>query len=320
MIDATPDEDGGAAANSFPEPSECMLRDVLAGDTYDLVASRYGVTRTGVERRIKALATRIARRVSIVGLNENGAAFVHRLRAHRAALLEALECHAGDELAAAPEPHTVQILSNEEIAAGARRVCARSPHPLEDLALYYLLLATGARPLEIARLQVLDYMASSGEVRAASVLRAEVTITGRARPLNFRSGRLNAAIDEYLAMRVRLGVGIGADDQYRGLDPASRLFLSPSGHGFEIVAYGAEGQRRFRCRAIQETYRKIWRYADFKNFTTLVARHTVADRLYARGADEAQVGLLLGISERAAVREMFPRRLPTLDQLTEDLV
>jgi conjugal transfer mating pair stabilization protein TraG len=52
----------------------------------------------------------------------------------------------------------------------------------------------------------------------------------------------------------------------------------------------------------------------------LDVRHTVADRLYARGADEMQVGLLLGISERAAVREMFPRRLPTLEQLTRDLV
>ena len=46
----------------------------------------------------------------------------------------------------------------------------------------------------------------------------------------------------------------------------------------------------------------------------------MADRLYARGADEAQVGLLLGISERSAVRDMFPRRLPSLDQLTDDLV
>ncbi|MBI5720691.1 MAG: hypothetical protein KIT17_26850 [Rubrivivax sp.] len=46
----------------------------------------------------------------------------------------------------------------------------------------------------------------------------------------------------------------------------------------------------------------------------------MADRLNARGADEIQVGLLLGISERAAVREMFPRRLPSLDELTEELV
>jgi len=319
MNDAPPYEDG-ADCSARKDSAEAMLRAVLAGDTYEEVAHKHGTTRTGVERRIKALAVRVARRVAIPGLNEDGAAFVRRLRAHREALLEALELLADEELAAAPELHAVRILTDEEIAAGARRVGGRSPHPLEDLALYYLLLATGARPLEIARLQVLDYLTSTGEVRATSVLRAETAITGRARPLHFRSGRLTAAIDDYLAMRVRLRQGMGSDEQYLGLDPCGRLFLSPSGHGFEILAYGSEGQRRFRCRAIQETYRKIWRYADFKNFTTLVARHTVADRLYARGADEGQVGLLLGISERAAVREMFPRRLPTLDQLTEDLV
>ena len=35
-----------------------MLRGVLDGDTYDAVASRHGITRTAVERRIKAVAWR----------------------------------------------------------------------------------------------------------------------------------------------------------------------------------------------------------------------------------------------------------------------
>lgn len=319
MTDAPPRENG-ADCNARMGLAEAMLRAVLEGDTYDEVAERHGTTRTSVERRIKLLAVRIARRAAIAGLNEDGAAFVRRLRAHKNALLDTLESLADDDLAAVPEPRAIRILSNEDIASGARRVGTRSPNPAEDLALYYLLLATGARPLEIARIQVFDYLESAGTVRADSVLRAEVAITGRARPLHFRSSHLNTAIDDYLALRVRHGQGLGAAETYRGLDPFSRLFLSPSGQGFEILSYGAEGQRRFRCRAIQETFRKIWRYADFKHFTTLVARHTVADRLYARGADESQVGLLLGISERSAVREMFPRRLPTLDQLTEDLV
>ena len=54
--------------------------------------------------------------------------------------------------------------------------------------------------------------------------------------------------------------------------------------------------------------------------TALAARQTLADRLYSRGADEAQVGLLLGIADRSAVRERFPRRQPTLEELTKDLI
>jgi len=319
--DAPDDEEDKPIADSgHADRSEAMLREVLAGDTYDVVAAKYGITRTGVERRIKTLAARIAASAEIPGLNAEGAAFVRRLRTHRAAVLDALAALAPEEYPVPVMPHQVRILSEEDVAAGARRVRARSPQPLEDLALYYLMLATGARPLEIARLQVLDYLAADGAARVASELRAQLAITGHARPLYFRSGRLTAAIDEYLVRRVQLSQGTGVDDRHRGLDPQSRLFLSASGKGFEIVAYGAAGQRRFRCRAIQETYRKIWRYADFKQFTTLAARHTVADRLYARGADEMQVGLLLGISERAAVRELFPRWLPTLDELTDDLV
>jgi len=297
-----------------------MLRAVLAGDTYDAVASRHGVTRTGVERRIKALAARVTASASIAGLNSDGVSFVRRLRASREAVLSALARLDANPVPISAAPRQVRILSDDEIASGATRVRMRSQHPQEGLALYYMLLATGARPLEIARLQLFDYLAADGSVRAASELRADAAITGRSRPLHFRSERLNAALEQYLAHRVQLKHGCGVDGQYRGLDPQSRLFLSPTGRGFEIIAYGAEGQRRFRCRAIQETYRAIWRTAGFKNLTTLAVRHTVADRLYARGADEAQVGLLLGISERAAVREMFPRRVPSLDELTEDLV
>lgn len=308
------------AGTGSTEVAEQMLRAVLDGETYDAVATRYGITRTGVERRIKALAARAVAVVGVDGINEDGAAFVRRLRDRREAVLAALDALRLESASAPVVPREIRILSEEEVASGARRVQARSPQPLEDLALYYLLFATGARPLEVARLQVRDYLAPDGNVRRASEIRAEVAINGRWRPLYFRSARLDEALERYLAQRVQRTQSVAPGVQYRGLDPSRPLFLSPSGRGFEITPYGSEGQRRYRCRAIQETYRKLWRYAEFKQVTALALRHTVADRLYQRGADEDQVGLLLGISERSAVREMFPRRLPRLDQLTDDLV
>ncbi|WP_245610760.1 site-specific integrase [Xenophilus azovorans] len=281
------------------------------------MAAAHDVTRTAVERRIKTVAIHLAGIASVDGLNINGAAFVRRLRLHREALHTALESL---EPPAAATARSIRILNEDEIAAGAQRIRRRSQQPLEDLALYYMLFAIGARPLEIARLEVQDYLDVTGSVRRLSLMRAEVAITCRARPLYFRSGRLDDALDAYLAERVRRRAGLGVEGQFRGLDPSSRLFLSSSGRGFEIVPYGEAGQRRFRCRGIQETYRKLLRYAELDSVTALTARHTVADRLYTRGADELQVGLLLGIAERSAVREQFPRRQPTLDELTRDLV
>lgn len=297
--------------------SVAMLRAVLDGAAYDAVAALHGVSRTAVERRIKAVATHLAGSAGIDGLNQSGAAFVRRLRLHRDALQTALD---GLQPPGAERAVGTPILSEAEIAAGAVRIRGRSQHPLEDLALYYMLFAIGARPLEIARLEVRDYLDAAGSVRRISVLREEAAITSRARPLYFHSTRLNEAMNAYLADRVLWGAGLGVEGQYRGLAPGSRLFLSASGKGFEITPYGEAGQRRFRCRGIQETYRKLFRYAEFKQVTALTARHTVADRLYTRGADEAQVGLLLGIAERSAVKEQFPRRQHTMEELTRDLV
>ena len=191
---------------------------------------------------------------------------------------------------------------------------------IDDTALFYLLLATGARPLEVARLEVRDYLNADGTVRRTSSLRAEFAINGRSRPLFFRSARLDEAMDAYLGQRIRRGLSMSGAAAYRGLVPDSRLFLSASGEGFEIKPYGVGAQRRFLCRGIQETYRKIFHYAELEKVTALTIRHTVADRLYRRGADEMQVGLLLGITERSAVREQFPRPQPSLDELTDDLI
>lgn len=214
----------------------------------------------------------------------------------------------------------LHILTAEEVDEGAQRIRSRSHHPYEDLGLYYIILATGARPLEIARLEVRDYLEPDGCVRSASEFRPDVAINGRSRPLLFRSARLDQALDRYLSQRAAREVGVGADHTYRGLNPMSRLFLSSSGLGFEITAFESNDQKQYQCRGILEAYRKIFRYAGFKNMTALRLRQTVAARLYARGASDAQVGLLLGIAEPSAVRAQFPRDRRTLEELAVDLI
>jgi integrase len=270
-----------------------------------------------VERRIKALATKLCRRVGIDGLNPDATAFVQRLRDRREAVLAALDQF---EPLRPFGPRVTRVVSEEEIAQAAQRIKGRSNRPWHDQALFYLLFATGARPLEIARLEVRDYLNADGSVRVASELRAEVAISGKARPMFFTSTRLDTVLDRYLEERLAQGWGVGVPDAFRGLDPGSRLFLSSSGQGFLITEYEKAGQRRHLCRQILETFRKLFRYAELRNVTPLSVRLTLASRLYQRGADEDQVGLLLGISGRSAVREQFPRPRPTVCDLTRELV
>jgi integrase len=297
--------------------SVAMLKAVVDGSTYEAVAADFGITRTAVERRVKHIAARLSREVGIDGLNEGGTAFVWRLRHRREAILAALE-----QL----PPHPVEaanqfgVVSDEEIAQAVHRIRGRSAQPLRDIALFYTLFATGARPLEVARLELRDYLQADGTVRRESELRAEVAITCKSRPLYFASRKLDEALTAYLDQRLVLGQGLGAASTFRGLDPASRLFLTSTGDPFPITPYGAPGQQRYLCRPILETYRKVFRYAELEGATALSVRRTFVARLYDRGADEDQVGAVLGIGERRAVREQFPRTRPTIARLVQELV
>lgn len=312
MEDDEPGSTGAAAIQAV-----AMLRAVIDGRTYDSVAADFGITRTAVERRVKAVAIRLCREVGIEGMNDGATAFVRRLRERRDAILHALERF---EPAAGHAPKGDRVVSADEIARAVLRIRGRSAQPARDMALFYTLFVTGARPLEIVRLQVSDYLHADGQVRRESEMPATATISGRSRPLYFASRKLDDALDAYLAERVVRGHGVADASSYRGLEPTSALFLNATGEGFRITHYGTEGRRRCLCRPILETYRKLFRYAELEWATPLSIRRTVVARLYDRGADEEQVGLVLGISERSAVREQFPRVRPSMASLVTELV
>ena len=294
-----------------------MLKAVIDGRTYDAVAAEFGITRTAVERRVKGIAARLSKEVGVEGLNEGGAAFVRRLRHKRDAIRVALERF---EPRQSDGTRLVRVVSEEEITQAVHRIRGRSAQPERDIAMFYMLFATGARPLEIARMELRDYLNADGSVRRESELRAEATITGKARPLFFASSKLDDALSTYLRVRAESRHCLGNSTSFRGFDPDSRLFLTATGEGFQITPYGEPGQHRFLCRPILETYRKLFRYAEVAGATALSVRHTVVARLYDRGADEEQVGLVLGISDRSAVRELFPRSRPAMSALVEDLI
>ena len=294
-----------------------MLREVIDGRTYDEVAARFGVTRTAVERRAKAVALRLCREVGVDGLGPGGVAFASRLRERRDAIHRALERFEPDSSPAQPKE---RILTAEDIARAVVRIRGRSQQPQRDVALFYMLVATGARPLEIVRLRVADYLRPDGEVRRESEMPASASIAGKARPLFFASSRLDEAMAAYLHLRVQRRQGVGDAAAYRGLAAEAPLFVAAGGEAFRITRYGAADQRRYLCRPILEIYRKLFRYAELEGATPMSVRRTLAARLYDRGADEEQVGLVLGISDRGALRELFPRARPEIATLVAELV
>src|SRR6218665_3524329 len=165
--------------------STALLRAVLAGETYDGVARARGMTRTAVERRVKALVLALIRSVGIDGLNESQAVFVRKMRDHRESIERAL-LHFEPTADTGPAPRDL-ILSDADIRAAVRRVGTRTSTPERDVAMVWILFATGLRPLEIARLEIGDYLNADGSVRLASTVRASVAVNGRSRAMYFSS-------------------------------------------------------------------------------------------------------------------------------------
>lgn len=296
--------------------SIAILKAVLAGETYDVVAATYGLTRTAIEHRVKRLAKLLQRRVGIAGLNPEATGYVHKLRASRPEVEAALvRFEAGETVPAAPP----QVLSDKDVRTLIQRAGWRSPMALRDMALIHIVLATGARPLEVARLEIADYLSVDGAVRSCSEIRAAVSVNRKARPLFFRSAPAVKAIDAYLEHRLRESGRVpdpGA--RYRGFSPDERLFLNDAGLPYVVHCHEVEGRPRFLCRQMLDTYRKIFKRINIHGLSALTLRRTVACRLNARGADEEQIGLILGITEKQAVRELLPRR-PDMIELMTDL-
>ena len=297
-----------------------MLSSVLLdGLSYREAGAPFGVGRSTVERSIKSLVLEVARERGIPELDEDGLSCLPRLRQFREPVLRAVAAYTP----AYPRRKRLTLLEPDEIAAGANRVRLRSENANRDVALIYVLFCTGAKPIEIARLEVRDYLNSDGSIRERSEMRPETAVNGRSRPLFFTSSRACAAVDAYLVERRRrkLGVAVPATgfDAYRGLDPSSALFLTEGGWPFEIGGRGPNDQRE-TCRLMIATLRSIFKRAGWTGVTAQSARRVVARRLADKGADGAQVGEILGLSSSRAVRRLLGSNRRPLENLARELV
>ena len=294
--------------------TEMLARVLEQGTTYAAAGAPHGLARSTVERTVKALVLRVLRDDGIAGLDEAAVASLARLRQCRQAVMEAVRGYrlrSALVRTVAPGP--------QDIALGASRVRARSENASRDVALIYVLFSTGAKPLEIARLEVADYLRPDGSVRRESEMRAAAAAGGRARPLYFTSERACAALDDYLAERRRKALGTGRHDEYRGLDPRSGLFLTESGHRFRVKARGPDDPR-LTCRLMIATYRQIFLRAGWQGMTTQSARRAVARRLVQNSGRHDQVAALMGLAHCRSVRKLLGEERRPLASLAGELV
>ena len=298
-----------------------MLKAILDGKSYLAVAQEWGLSRSAVEQRVKALARDLETVVGVERVDEDEMPSIKAMRARKDNYLEAVEhYHPRRNADAGRGP---RALTDRDIERAAMAIRQHSNCRKRDKALLLVLFSTGAKPLEIARLAVADYLTEDGLAREESVMRADVAINRTERPLFFASTKVIAAVDAYLEERARRGQGTKTGTKYRGLDPDSRLFLTGDGQEMPIRVRVIGNRRQYRCGVILDIYRRIFARTGLKGVSALCARRTIAERMIDRGCDVNQVGAVLGLTEQSSVRNLIrsePESLKPLKAAVRELI
>lgn len=272
---------------------------MLEGQTYDQIAARFRVTKSTVSKSVADLARDLQSVVGVIGIDEDSAPTAHVIRAHAHDYLEALEHFV--PLAKPAATTSPPIISNIHIDQLVLHTARHSRCKQRDIALLLMLIHTGARPSEIARMTVADYIDASGRRRSPPWLPAHAASNGIARPLLLWDATALYWLDAYLAWRVAAGYGVSDRSAYRALQGDSSLFLSRTGESFTSPCAKASSEK-----GLHDVLQRIFRYANLPGLGVLGARRSVAHRLHADGCTAKEIAFYLG-ARAGTVRRLLSK-------------
>ena len=280
-----------------PSFASTWLVAMLQGQTYDQIAKRFHVTKSTVSKSIADLARDLQSVVGVVGIDEDSAPTAHVIRAHGKDYLEALEHFV--PLASGAAATAPPVMTSAHIDQLVLYVARRSRFKQRDIALVLMLVHTGARPNEIARMSVADVIDASGQRRSPPWLPAHAASNGVKRPLLLHDATVLYWLDAYLAWRLAAGYGVSDQGEYRGLQGDSSLFLSRTG-----ASFGSSSTKATAEKGLHDVLQRIFRYTNLPGWGVLHARRSVALRLQADGCTHDEIAFYLGTCT-AAVRRLL---------------
>src|SRR5262245_3504934 len=283
-----------------------MLVRVLEGAPYSVVAKEFGVGHSAVEKRVKAVERRLRHLIGVTGADAEEPLHIHQMRALRQEYLKAIDALRNTPVV---EKKIRRQITEEDLARAAELTRRHSNCPTRDTALLYAVFATGAKPIEIARLRVRDYLTADGVAVEEAILDEQTAFNGKPRCIFFCNRQAVQAIDAYLEERLRLGHGTRTSQQFRGLDPDSNLFLTNDGRGMQITSRVKGDKRRHHHAVILDTYRRIFARAGLRGVSALSVRRMIAGRLQQRGYRLSFIGEVLGIRQRSSVKALLNNHL-----------
>ncbi|HHH9443095.1 TPA: tyrosine-type recombinase/integrase [Pseudomonas aeruginosa] len=175
-----------------------------------------------------------------------------------------------------------------------------------DAALLLACFGTGMTVTELCLLRVSDYLAEDGSVLRDSLVRAKIAYNGKTRPLCWTNKKLTNAIDAHLAERLERWHGVSSRKAaYRGLDPASPLFVSGrTGEGLKLSAKHRDGRTYYSATQLSRLFTRLFEQAGIEGASAQSGRRTLAVKLKRRGIDLRHISEILGIESLEAVKKL----------------
>ena len=156
--------------------------------------------------------------------------------------------------------------------------------------------------------------------RALSEL--EIAHNGRSRALFWTNAKVVAAMDAYIAERVRLRHGITTRKAaFRSLHPDGALFRAADGGPYKLTKRTTSaGATSYSCDSLSQVFRRLHAQAGIEGGHALACRRTFAVTLYRKGYDLRHIAALLGHQTLTATKRQVDQDPVALGDLVAGAV
>lgn len=177
---------------------------------------------------------------------------------------------------------------------------------VRDAAQLITCFGTGMTVTELCLLHVGDYLAEDVSVLRDSLVRPEIAYNHKPRLLCWSNKKLSNAIDAHLAERQERGHGVSSRTAaYRGVDPASPLFVSGrTGEGLKPSTKQLDGKTYYSATQLSRLFTGLFEQAGIEGASAQSGRRTLAVKLKRRGIDLRHISEIVGVESLEAVKKL----------------
>ena len=192
----------------------------------------------------------------------------------------------------------------------------KDQHQELNAALIVAAAIWGVKSGELSLIEVADVLTPKGALRKKWVLRKEIAFNGYARELYTEHESLVDYLNSYLSFRIEHKQHVTNIGEYRGLDPESKLFLSPEGEPFKFSRREAGKKLNLQPTGMNAYFKRLILNAGMSGITYKDFRRSLAIQMYREGARNTgvikDIMQYLGIRSYSAMRKILnsdPRAL-----------